>query len=56
MENGAQLGWLIHADRRTVYIYRRESEPEERVSIESLAGEGPVEGFTLYLTDIWQGL
>ncbi len=28
IENGAQLGWLLDPDRRTVYIYRPDREPE----------------------------
>ena len=56
IDNGAQLGWLIDADRRTVHIYRPGQPPEERPHIEQLAGEGPVEGFSLDLSDIWQGL
>ena len=55
--NGVQLGWLIDGDNKTVYIYRSgQSEPEERVGIDTLFGEGPVEGFELNLKDIWAGL
>jgi|SRR5215469_7905752 len=56
MDNGAQLGWLIDADKRTAYVYRRGKAPEELINIESLAGEGPVEGFVLALGAIWKGL
>ena len=56
IENGAQLGWLIDADRRTIYVYRPEREPEEQVDVDKIAGEGPVEGFVLELGDIWKGL
>jgi hypothetical protein len=31
-------------------------EPERRVGIATLAGEGPVARFELDLTDIWAGL
>jgi Uma2 family endonuclease len=55
--NGVQLGWLIDGDRRTVYIYRAgRSEPEKRTGVKKLAGEGPIAGFVLELTDIWAGL
>jgi Uma2 family endonuclease len=54
IENGAQLGWLVDPDTRTVYIYRQGSKPEERREAESIAGEGPVEGFVLYLGAIWE--
>lgn len=56
MENGVQLGWLIDADRRAVYIYRPGCEPEKRTRISRLAGEGPITGFELQLRDIWEGL
>ena len=47
VENGAELGWLIDADRRTVHIYRSGQEPEETVAINSLGADGPVHGFRL---------
>jgi Uma2 family endonuclease len=56
MENGAALGWLIDADRRTVYVYRPAHAPQELVDVDHVAGEGPVEGFRLELADLWQGL
>ena len=56
IENGAELGWLIDADRRTVHIYRSGQEPEEAVAINSLGGDGPVHGFRLDLEDIWRGV
>jgi Uma2 family endonuclease len=54
--NGAQLGWLLDPDHRTVHIYRPNREPEQVVNAERLVGEGPVAGFTLELADIWTGL
>lgn len=56
IENGAQLGWLIDADRRTIYVYRPQREPEELLDVDKIAGVGPVEGFVLELSDIWRGL
>lgn len=57
MRGGVELGWLIDADRKTVYIYRAgQPEPEKRTGIKKLKGEGPVAGFELDLTDIWAGL
>jgi Uma2 family endonuclease len=56
MENGAQLGWLLDPDHRTVYIYRPDLEPERLVNPERLAGEGPVAGFVLTLAGIWAEL
>ena len=55
--NGVQLGWLIDGDRETVYVYRPgKTEPEKRTRMTKLAGEGPVAGFELELTEIWEGL
>jgi Uma2 family endonuclease len=56
IENGAALGWLIDADRRTVYAYAPGREPEELVNLDRLDGSGVVEGFSLELADIWKGL
>ena len=54
--NGAQLGCLIDADRRTVFIYRPAKPVEEMRDADAVAGEGPVEGFRLDLLPVWQGL
>ena len=56
IDNGAQLGWLIDADHRTVYVYRPGQPPEQLTDITHVDGEGPVEGFRLELEDIWKGL
>jgi Uma2 family endonuclease len=56
IENGAQLGWLIDPDTRTVHIYRTGTKPEEVENAASIAGEDPVAGFVLDLNPIWQGL
>jgi Uma2 family endonuclease len=56
MAGGVELAWLIHAKKRTVYIYRAGQPPEERKGVARLAGEGPVAGFELDLTDIWAGV
>jgi Uma2 family endonuclease len=54
--NGARLGWLIDADARTVEVYRPDREPESLVGVNSVAGEGPVEGFALDLRTVWDPL
>jgi Uma2 family endonuclease len=51
--NGAQLAWLIDAESRTVEVYRPNRDPEVSVDAESVAGEGPLEGFTLDLRTVW---
>jgi Uma2 family endonuclease len=56
IENGAQLGWLMDPDHRTVYIYRPGREPEQLINLERVTGEDPVAGFVLELADIWAGL
>ncbi len=53
MANGAELGWLIDPQKRSVAIYRPGGEVETRTDINSLAGEGAVTGFVLDLTFIW---
>ncbi len=55
--NGAQLGWLIDPDHRSVAIYRpNQSDAEIRTGIDSIAGEGPVAGFALDLSSVWNPL
>jgi Uma2 family endonuclease len=57
MTSGVQLSWLIDGDNETVYIYRAgKSDAETRTAIPKLAGEGPVAGFELDLSEIWAGL
>jgi Uma2 family endonuclease len=53
MANGAQLGWLIDPERRSVSIYRPEGAVETLTGLDSVSGEGPVHGFTLDLSFIW---
>lgn len=57
MRNGVQLGWLIDADHETVYVYRAgAARMRKHTGARKLAGEGPLAGFELDLTDIWAGL
>ena len=56
MANGVQLGWLIHGDERTVYVYRQNADVEARQHVNEIAGEGAVAGFLLELTELWEGL
>ena len=63
MRGGVDLGWLIDGDERTVYVYRgvqvgqsASAEPEVLTGLPRIAGEGPVAGFELDLTDIWAGV
>ena len=54
--NGVQLGWLIDPENRSVAIYRPDREVEMRTGIDSVAGEGPVDGFVLDLKFVWNPL
>jgi Uma2 family endonuclease len=56
MSNGVELGWLIDADHKTVYIYRQGQETRKVTGAKTLAGESPLEGFVMELDDIWEGL
>ena len=51
--NGADSGWMIDPERRSVSIYRPGREVEERKGILEVEGEGPVAGFVLDLREIW---
>jgi hypothetical protein len=56
MANGVDIGWLIDADTKTVYVFLAGNESPEKIEgIERLGGEGPIEGFMLELNDIWEG-
>lgn len=53
ISNGAELGWMINPRTHTVTIFRPGQEPEVLTGIAEVAGEGPVAGFVLDLTSIW---
>jgi len=53
VNNGAALAWLVDPERQAVEIYRPDCEPETILNAESVAGEGPVEGFVLDLHRVW---
>jgi Uma2 family endonuclease len=54
--NGAQLGWLIDPDERSVTVYRPDGQVETRTGVDSISGEGPVSGFALDLSFVWNPL
>lgn len=54
MENGARLGWLIHADARKLYVYRPGSPVEELKDVTEISADPELAGFTLDLRDIWE--
>ena len=53
LEQGAQLGWLINPENKTVEIYRAGGGVEKYANLEQIGGEGPVVGFELDLTYVW---
>jgi Uma2 family endonuclease len=53
IENGAQLGWLIHTKTKQVFIYRPDQEVEILDSPMKVSGEGVLEGFELDMNEIW---
>ena len=54
LDNGAELGWLIDAKNRQVYVYRSGSAVECLNNPETLSGEPLLSGFTLDLRDVWE--
>jgi Uma2 family endonuclease len=56
LANGTQLAWLIDPDRRSVATYRPGGQVETLTNIDSIAGEGPVAGFVLDLSLVWNPL
>jgi Uma2 family endonuclease len=50
---GAQMGWLVNPEKKTVEIYRPDGTVEKRSGIDKLEGEGPVAGFVLDLMYVW---
>ena len=55
IRNGVELGWLIHPDQQQVLIYTQ-GNVQALDGINVISGTGPVEGFTLDLAPIWEGL
>ena len=53
LDNGAQLGWLIDPQTRSVEVFRPTQEPQLLSGVDSVTGEGPVAGFTLDLRLVW---
>ena len=51
VENGAELGWLLDASDKKVYIYRQNQEVEILENPEKISGESVLPGFELKLED-----
>lgn len=54
MANGAQLGWLIVPDTRSVYVYRPGAPAQRQSDQEAIAADPLLPGFTLDLAALWQ--
>ena len=53
VENGAQLGWLIHTKTKQIFIYRPNEDVEILENPLKVSGEPLLEGFELDLAEIW---
>ncbi len=51
--NGAQLGWLIFPDARTVYVYRLDQPAQRLNNVDKVDGAPVLAGFTLDLRPVW---
>jgi Uma2 family endonuclease len=51
--NGAQVAWLIDPEEKSVTIYRPGDEPEHLAHPTSVQGTGPIAGFELVTSRIW---
>jgi Uma2 family endonuclease len=54
IENGAQLGWLIDLEEKSVYVYRPEVEVERLDSPDTVLGEPLLKGFILDAQELWK--
>jgi Uma2 family endonuclease len=54
VDNGARLGWLIHAEAKRVYVYRPGTPVEELKDLTKVSADPELPGFTLDLQDIWK--
>jgi Uma2 family endonuclease len=54
MSRGALLSWLIDPQRQLAVVYRQGREPETLLRPDLLAGEGPLEGFSLKMQRFWE--
>ncbi|MGA1981069.1 MAG: Uma2 family endonuclease [Acidobacteriaceae bacterium] len=52
--NGAEVAWLIDPIEKAVTIYRPGDQPERLVHPTSVQGTGPIAGFELVMSRIWE--
>ncbi|NJL01052.1 MAG: Uma2 family endonuclease [Spirulinaceae cyanobacterium SM2_1_0] len=53
IDNGALLGWLIHRQKRMVYIYRPGQAPQILTAPEQVSGEPELPNFSLPMARVW---
>jgi Uma2 family endonuclease len=53
MENGAQLGWLLDAQHKRVYVYRPGQSVQALDDSTKISDEDVLPGFVLDLSEIW---
>ncbi len=51
--NGVQVAWLVDPKRKVIEMYRPGDTPEIHDNPASVLGTGPVAGFELILSRIW---
>ncbi len=54
IKNGAQLGWLIDPEDKTISVYRPDEQLEILTHPTSVQGNGVVAGFELVMARIWE--
>ena len=52
--NGVEVGWLIDQEEKSVTVYRPGEEPEHLADPTSVQGDGPIAGFGLVMSRIWE--
>jgi Uma2 family endonuclease len=52
--NGVDLAWLIDPEEKSVTIYRPGEQPEHLAHPTSVQGTGPIAGFELVMSRIWE--
>ena len=53
IDNGLRLGWLIHPEERTVYVYRPRKAVARLKNPKKLTGDPVLRGFVFELAEIW---
>jgi Uma2 family endonuclease len=52
--NGTKLGWLIHPDKKQVYVYRPSQAVEVLDNPQTVSGDPELPGFVLDLETVWR--